>query len=280
MTVRHHRASSRVGIVVAVALLGAGCGQASTTVDQTRPAFADEFDGPPGAAPDPSIWRPDVGGTGWGNEELQYYTRGVNTALDGRGNLVIEAREGSDGHSCWYGRCRYTSGKLTTRQRRGVAFAQSYGTFEARIRMPSGAGLWPAFWLLGENIDAVGHPAAGEIDIVETLGARTDSVEQHVHGPGLDFGAEFRLPAGQSVTDWHTYAVEWAPDRITWLVDGQATRTLTRAEAGPGWVFDHRFYLLLNLAVGGEWPGSPDRDTVFPARMLIDYVRVYPGERY
>ncbi|MEE2031637.1 glycoside hydrolase family 16 protein [Rhodococcus chondri] len=241
--------------------------------------FGDEFDGRRGRAPDRSVWVPDVGGTGWGNDELQYYTDGDNTFLDGRGNLVIEARTGSEGHKCWYGRCRYTSGKLTTRRSDDeIAFAQQYGRFEARMKLPTGTGLWPAFWLLGENIDAVGHPEAGEIDVVEVIGRRDDEVEQHAHGPGLHFGAEHILPPGQSVSDWHTYGVEWTPDEVSWEVDGSTTRTLTREEAGSGWVFDQPFFILLNLAVGGEWPGSPDSSTEFPARMFIDYIRVYGPE--
>jgi beta-glucanase (GH16 family) len=144
--------------------------------------------------------------------------------------------------------------------------------------MPPGGGLWPAFWLVGDNIDAVGHPESGEIDVVETLGRRPIEVEQHAHGPGLNFGSEFDLPEGQSVTDWHTYAIEWFPHAIEWQVDGATTRTLTRAEAGTGWVFDHPFYILLNLAVGGDWPAPPDSATAFPARMLVDYVRVYRVE--
>lgn len=243
--------------------------------DDRQPTFADEFDGAAGARPNPAVWLPDVGGTGWGNGELQYYTTGDNTYLDGQGHLVIEARAESGGHSCWYGPCRYTSGKLITRQSRQVAFTQQYGRFEARMKMPGETGLWPAFWMLGANIDTVGYPASGEIDVVETLSQRNREVQQHAHGPQLEFGSAYVLPEGQSVTDWHTYAVEWSPDAITWHVDGVPTRTLTRAEAGPDWVFDHPFYILLNLAVGGEWPGVPDASTVFPARMLVDYIRVY-----
>lgn len=282
-------ALSRVGAAVIIALVSVGCGQAISPPAATRSPTAppsqleqadglrltlnDEFDGPPGSPPDPSIWQPDVGGTGWGNEELQYYTANDNTYLDGQGHLVIEARAGSEGHSCWYGPCRYTSGKLTTWER----FAQQYGRFEARIKVPSDAGMWSAFWLLGASIDAVGHPAAGEIDVFEALGGRADEVEQHAHGPGLNFGDGFTLPAGQSVTDWHTYAVQWSADRIAWQVDGQTTRVLTRAGADSGWVFDRSFFLLLNLAVGGEWPGPPNAATQFPARMHVDYVRVYGG---
>ncbi|WP_241385397.1 glycoside hydrolase family 16 protein [Rhodococcus sp. CH91] len=290
-----HRAGRRPvraarALVLLVALTACGPTTASTRIGEAPPAtsvstegwaqtFGDEFDGPAGAPPDPSVWVPDDGGTGWGNDELQYYTDGDNTFLDGDGHLVIEAREGSEGHTCWYGRCRYTSGKLTSRRSDEVIeFDQQYGRFDARMKLPVGTGLWPAFWLLGRNIDEVGHPEAGEIDVVEVVGRRDDEVEQHAHGPGLHFGAEHILPPGQSVTDWHTYGIEWSPDRIAWQVDGETTRVLTREEAGSGWVFDQPFFLLINLAVGGEWPGSPDSDTEFPARMLVDHIRVYQPE--
>jgi beta-glucanase (GH16 family) len=238
-------------------------------------AFDEEFNGNAGSKPNPSLWAPDVGGKGFGNNELQYYTPGDNTYLDGDGHLVIEAREGSDGHSCWYGACRYTSGKLITQPwARPATFSQAYGRFEARIKVPLGAGMFPAFWLLGDNIASAGHPNAGEIDVMEALGQQPAEVQQHVHGPGLNFGDAYVLPEGQSVADWHTYAVQWTRDLIEWQVDGQTTNSLTRADAGTGWVFDHPFYILLNLAVGGDWPGDPDPATVFPGKMLVDYVRV------
>jgi beta-glucanase (GH16 family) len=240
--------------------------------DRVTVAFADEFDGPAGSFPDRRNWAPDVGGTGWGNDELQYYTRAGNVFLDGEGHLVIEARRATQPLECWYGRCDYISGKVTTK----TGFAQRYGTFEARVKSAVGTGMWGGFWLLGNNIDEVGFPESGEIDILETLGDRVRDVEQHVQAPGLRWGAEHVLPAGQSVGDWHTYAVRWTADTIDWYVDGRLTRTLTQEETGDSWVFDHPFYMLLNLSVGGEWPGPPNADTAFPNRMLIDYVRVYP----
>lgn len=280
----HHRARGLTRLGAAAVVLLAGCAQAVSAdpiptqlphLDGRQLTFHDEFDGAAGSPPDPLTWLPDVGGTGWGNKELQYYTHGDNTSLDGDGHLVIEAREGSDEYSCWYGPCSYTSGKLTTRQPQLATFSQGYGRFEARIKAPAGTGMWPAFWLVGENITYAGHPKAGEIDVVEILGHRLGDVEQHAHGPGLDFGAAYALPDGQSVTDWHTYSIEWTPDFIEWQVDGTTTRRLTKKEAGDGWVFDHPFFILLNMAVGGEWPGAPDATTAFPARMLVDYARVY-----
>ena len=269
-----------LGAAVVVCALATDCAgpvaMPSPTLAQSGavPSLADEFDGPAGAPADAALWQADVGGKGWGNKELQFYTDGANTFLDGNGNLVIEARRAGPDLSCWYGPCEFTSGKLTTK----TAFSQRYGRFEARMKAPVGQGVWPAFWLLGDNIDAVGHPDCGEIDVMETLGHQPAVVQQHAIGPGPKFGARHTLPPGQSISDWHVYAVEWSPDSIVWQVDGRPTLIFTKEQAGAVWVFDHPFYLLINLAVGGEWPGAPDEDTVFPARLLIDYVRVYaPG---
>ncbi|MFN2497314.1 MAG: family 16 glycosylhydrolase [Pseudonocardiaceae bacterium] len=266
--------------MVAVLLLTQGCAQ-STTVRAAVPdnwtrTFDDEFNGSAGSAPNPLVWLHDVGGTGWGNRELQYYTAGSsNTYLDGQGHLVIAAYQGTGSSSCWYGACAYTSSKLTTRQPKLTTFSQRYGHFEARIKAPTGKGLWPAFWLVGEDITYAGARKAGEIDVMEVLGHKPREVQQHAHGPHLDIGNAFTLPVRQSVADWHIYAVHWTPSSIEWWVDGQATQRLTKKQAGDGWVFDHPFYILLNLAVGGDWPGTPNATTIFPAKLLIDYVRVY-----
>lgn len=235
------------------------------------PTFTDEFDGPAGSSPDPAHWTPDVGGTGWGNEELQYYTRSGNAYLDGAGHLVLEADRSDQELECWYGTCEYVSGKLTSKYK----FSQRYGVFEARIKGAVGTGMWGAFWLVGIDLDEVGFPEAGEIDVVETIGDRLRDIEQHVQAPKLRWGAEYVLPPGQSLGDWHTYSVRWSPELIEWQVDGRTTRRITKEEAGRSWVFDHPFFILLNLAVGGDWPGAPDENTVFPNRMLVDYVRVY-----
>ena len=274
-THRFHR--RLLGIVVATAVVTGCNGLTSFPLggaaphSSATPTFADEFDGPAGSPPNPQNWTPDVGGTGWGNDELQYYTPSGNTFLDGAGNLVFEARVATDTHKCWYGTCKYTGGKVTTKHQ----FSQRYGLFEARIKAPAGTGLWGGFWMLGIDLDEIGFPEAGEIDVMEFLGDRPRDIEQHVQAPGLEWGEEYVLPVGQSYADWHTYAVRWTPDLIEWQVDGQPTRTITKDEAGESWVFDHPFFLLLNLSVGGEWPGPPNDDTVFPSQLLVDYVRVY-----
>lgn len=243
------------------------------------PIWSDEFDGPKGSAPDPSKWWNDVGGQGWGNNELQYYTAGTgNAALDGAGHLVITARSDDSGtYDCDYGPCEYTSGRLLTQWK----FSHQYGRFEARIRVPEGKGLLPAFWLLGEDASENPWPNSGEIDVMEILGDDPGTVKGSMHGPGysgsqaLSFG--HGLPDGESFADdFHTYAVEWNPQGITWLVDGKAYGTAgPEAIGGHTWVGDKPYFILLNLAVGGDWPGSPDASTPFPADMVVDYVRVY-----
>lgn len=246
-----------------------------------RLVWADEFDGARGAAVDARKWTHETGGAGWGNRELQFYTaRARNAHLDGRGSLVIRAAAETlpASFKCWYGPCRYTSARLITKGK----FSQTYGRYEARLRVPAGQGLWPAFWLLGEDIKTAGWPACGEIDVMENIGREPATVHGTVHGPGYSgangLGAPYELPAGRRFADdFHTFAVEWEPKEIRWYVDGRHYHTLTpdRLPANARWVFDHPFFILLNVAVGGQWPGDPDATTVFPQTMTVDYVRVY-----
>jgi beta-glucanase (GH16 family) len=241
--------------------------------------WADDFDGPAGSPPDPAKWGHETGGRGFGNSELEYYTNSTsNAALDGNGDLVITARrENPAGYRCWYGSCQYTSARLNTAGK----FTQQYGHIEARIKLPEGQGIWPAFWTLGSNIGKVGWPASGEMDIMETIGTTTDVNHGSLHGPGYSasdsLGDSYTLPGGQSFADgFHTFAVDWAPDLVSFLVDGQTYQSLRPADTGgQPWAFNHPFYLLLNVAVGGTWPGSPNAGTAFPQQMIIDYVHVY-----
>ena len=241
-------------------------------------AWSDEFDGAAGAGVDSMKWVADTGGQGWGNQERQYYTPGANALLDGSGNLVITARVSTDtSRRCWYGVCGYTSARLKTKGR----FETTYGRFEARIRVPRGQGIWPAFWMLGADIDQVGWPQSGEIDIMENIGREPRIVHGTVHGPGYaganGIGGAYTLTTGAFADDFHTFAVEWMPGEIRWLIDGTEYRRLTPAgiPSGAAWVFDHPFFMLLNVAVGGAWPGDPDATTVMPQQMVVDYVRVY-----
>jgi beta-glucanase (GH16 family) len=239
--------------------------------------WSDEFEGAAGASPDPERWSFDVGGGGWGNQELESYTsRPQNARLDGSGNLVIEAiREpftGEDGTAR-----EFTSARLKTQW----LFAQAYGRFEARMKLPEGQGIWPAFWLLGVDIGDVGWPACGEIDIMENIGREPTMVHGTLHGPGYSgaagIGAAHSLAVGRFADAFHVFAVEWDPAAIRWYVDDvlYATRTPSDVPKGARWAFDHPFFIILNLAVGGNWPGNPDATTTFPQRLLVDYVRVY-----
>jgi beta-glucanase (GH16 family) len=205
-----------------------------------------------------------VGGGGWGNNELEYYTNSTrNASADGAGNLRIVAIKETLSRKvarCWYGQCQYTSARILTKGK----FQQAYGRFEARLKLPYGQGIW------------------GELDIMENIGGEPSIVHGTIHGPGYSgaagIGAPYTLTTGQRFADdFHTFAVEWEPDVIRWYVDGQLyqTRTPSDLPAGSAWVFDHPFFIILNVAVGGNWPGSPDATTVFPQTMLVDYVRVY-----
>lgn len=269
-----------VGLIIAVALAACTTSPGGGTAQQWTLAWSDEFDGPAGAAVDAAKWVADTGGHGWGNQERQYYTASTaNASMDGGGRLVMTARaEPSDTPlRCWYGVCRFTSARIKTKGR----FEPTYGRVEARIRIPRGQGIWPAFWMLGADIDRVGWPESGEIDVMENIGREPAIVHGTIHGPGYSgasgIGGSYTLTAGSFADDYHVFAVEWMPGEIRWLVDGNEYRRTTSAAlpAGARWVFDHPFFLLLNVAVGGAWPGEPDASTVLPQQMLVDYVRVY-----
>ncbi|RFU82683.1 glycoside hydrolase family 16 protein [Streptomyces triticagri] len=240
-------------------------------------SFADEFDGPAGSAVDSSKWQLETGDNE-SNHERQYYTPGSdNAALDGEGHLVITARkENPADYQCWYGTCEYTSSRLNT----ATTFNQAYGHVEARMKVPRGQGMWPAFWMLGSDFGDVGWPASGEIDIMENVGFEPGTVHGTLHGPGYSgaggIGADYSLPGGEDFADdFHTFAVDWAPDSITWSVDGNEFQTRTPADLGGNeWVFNKPFFMILNLAVGGDWPGDPDDSTTFPQELVVDHVRV------
>ncbi len=244
----------------------------------------DEFSDPEGTPPNPAHWGYELGdGTvngipGWGNDELQYYTDSTeNAATDGKGNLVITAAEADGTLPCYYGSCEYTSARLISANKAEFA----YGRIETRILVPQGAGLWPAFWSLGTDIGEVGWPQTGEIDIMEFVGREPFEVFGTIHGPGYSGGSSygdtytFRKPV---YLTYHTFAVEWSPDEISWYVDGINYHNASPADVAPNeWVFNHPFYILLNVAVGGNFGGPVGDDTVFPQKMLVDYVRVYQG---
>ncbi|MFL6123441.1 lectin [Actinophytocola sp.] len=250
-------------------------GARSADVGIAATTFDDEFNAAAGTPVDGSKWNLETGDN-VNNHERQYYTNSTSNAVhDGQGNLVITARkENPANYQCWYGRCEYTSARLNTSGK----FAQAYGTFETRLKMSRGQGMWPAFWMLGNDIGSVGWPNSGEIDVMENIGAEPNTVHGTIHGPGYS-GSE-GIGAGYSIGSpfadgFHTFRVEWSPNKIVWKVDGNVYETRTPADlGGDRWVFDHPFYIILNLAVGGYWPGDPNSSTPFPNTLTVDYVRV------
>ena len=279
MSKRTEGLTTRVGLAALLCLVFGATASAQTTWTL---AWSDEFDGPAGSPVDGTKWVAEVGNgsNGWGNHQREYDTNSTkNASTDGAGNLVITAHRETLGkkYRCWYGECQYTSARLKTQGK----FEQAYGRFEARIRLPYGQGIWPAFWMLGANIQTAGWPACGEIDIMENIGREPSIVHGTIHGPGYSgaagIGAPYALTAGAFGDAFHVFAVEWEPNQIRWYVDGNLYQARTPADLPPGSarVFDHPHFVLLNLAVGGYWPGDPDTTTVFPQKMYVDYVRVY-----
>jgi beta-glucanase (GH16 family) len=240
-------------------------------------SWSDEFNGPDGAAPDPAKWGLVSGGKNYANKELEQYTVRAENVHQEHGNLVITARReaftGADGIPR-----EYTSARLQTKGK----FEQKYGRFEARIKIPQGQGMWPAFWLLGSDVTTADWPACGEIDIMENVGYEPGKVHGSLHGPGYSgdspLTGAYSLPAGSKFSDsYHVFAVEWDASAIHFYVDDHLyeTQTPDSIPSSKQWAFDHPFFILLNLAVGGQWPKDPDASTQFPQQMLVDYVRVY-----
>jgi beta-glucanase (GH16 family) len=237
----------------------------------------DEFD--TDGVPNSALWTYDIGtgpnNDGWGNNELQYYTDRTENVTVENGYLLITAKEEAFNGS------NYTSARIKSE---GL-FEQAYGRFEARIKVPYGKGYWPAFWLLGNDCDQNAWPQCGEIDIMEYLGDMPTTVFGSAHGPGYSAGdaisKEYVLQNDRFDTGFHVFGIEWAPDYINYYVDDVLYQQITKQDVidetnGEGeWVFDKPFYIILNVAIGGNLPGAPNSDTVFPQTMLVDYVRVY-----
>ena len=249
-----------------------------TTSVFAAPIWQDEFKQPVGTGPDPAKWVHDVGDNGWGNKELQTYTTSLENssvvadpeATDGRALMIRAVRNPAGG---------YTSARLKTHGK----FSVHYGRIEARLKLPRGQGVWPAFWMLGDNIDQVPWPTCGEIDIVELIGHQPGTLYGTLHGPGYSgqhgISKSTVLPEKAEFSQaYHVFAVDWKPGKIEWLLDGKIYHTLSPANlpAGATWVFDDMSgFLLLNLAIGGLWPGYPDATTQLPQEYRIDYIRVY-----
>lgn len=277
-----------------IAVMLGACGGGATAAPAPAPVpappakwtlvWSDEFDGAAGRVPDAAHWNHDLGNresNGWGNHEFQYYTADPrNAQTDGNGHLVITALKADRPGPCWNNApCAYTSARIHTSGK--VSFVN--GKVEARLKLPAGAGIWPAFWALGTDIGTVGWPKSGEIDIMEFVGKTPNATYATLHGPGYSGAQGIGRPHdfGRPVADeFHTYTVIKRPNEIIWQVDGVEFHRLTPASlpAGAPWVFEKPFFLILNLAVGGDWPGAPDASTPLPARMLVDWVRIYREE--
>ena len=261
---------------ISLVFCSSGCSQAVPTPAPTPTpieplegwslVWHDEFDA---EQIDRQNWTFDIGGGGWGNGEMQYYTdRSENARLE-NGLLVIEAIQEK------YSGSYYTSARLKSQ---GLQEFQ-YGRMEARLKVPEGKGFWPAFWMLGSNFLQVGWPECGEIDIMEYVGKEPDLIMGTLHGPGYSGALGFSGWNRQTYNiadDFHTFAIEWDQDQITWFYDGDAYHTMKREDVGNRpWVFDQPFFFIINLAVGGTLGGMVSPDTVFPSQYLVDYVRVY-----
>lgn len=264
--------------IAAIILLGvAGCdADNSQKIDKPdyQLSWSDEFNGVAGDLPDATKWAYDIGmgNNGWGNNELEYYTsRPQNISMDGEGNLVITAIKES------YQGASYTSARIKTK---GL-MEQKYGRFEARLKTPYGQGLWPAFWMLGNDSDTVSWPQCGEIDIMELRGQAPNVTLSTLHGPGFSganaISGTNTLINSRYDNQFHVFAVEWDENKIDFYVDDYLFKRFEKSEveAKGVWVYDHPFYLLLNVAVGGNFVGAPNQLTPFPQKMTIDYVRVY-----
>jgi len=230
----------------------------------------DEFDGP---ALDHAKWVEETGDPNNGNDEKQFYTARPDNLRIEDGMLVMEARRENMGGMA------YTSARINTRN----LVERTHGRYEARIRIPRGQGIWPAFWLLGADCGKVKWPRCGEIDIMENIGKEPGLVHGTLHGPGYSgekgIGRPQALEKGAYADDFHVFALEWEPGVIRWYRDGILYHTARPDTVGGEWVFEQPFFVILNLAVGGYWPGYPDASTPLPQRMLVDWVRVYrrPG---
>ena len=279
-----------MNLLLALALTVAGNAKAApapVALSSWTLVWADEFDGKALSLPDAKKWGYDAGDSGYGNQELEDYCaagstlapcdpKKPNAYLDGYGHLVIKAIKTSSG--------TWTSARLNTK---GIKNFQ-YGRVEARMRLPAAAGLWPAFWLLGVSTEE--WPSCGEIDVMENVpgnvpgGLGADVIKSTLHGPGYSgvegVGKTVKFPDGGRVDDgYHEYGAIWSPDRIAFYVDDWTKPFFTAARKdippGKAWVYDHPFFLIMNLAVGGSWPRDPDATTPNPSVMIVDYVRVY-----
>jgi beta-glucanase (GH16 family) len=263
-------------IVLFLLVLGCATEETQTVVNFTEITMQDDFD--TDGAPNSAIWGYDIGTgiDGWGNNELQYYTDRPENITINNGILIITANKED------FNAAGYTSARILTKD----LFEQKYGRFEARMRLPYGKGMWPAFWMLGANSGEVIWPACGEIDIMENRGDNPTTINGSLHGPGYagdiapgdEATKEYSLENDRYDTGFHVFGIEWGPEYINYYVDDVLYNQITPddEDVTGEWIFDDQpFYIILNLAVGGSFPGAPNEETVFPQTMLVDYVRAY-----
>ena len=226
-----------------------------------------------GSTLDPNEWNYEIGNGqgGWGNNELEYYTNSPNNVLVSNGNLIIEARKESiNGFN-------YSSARLTTQSKKTF----TYGRIDIRAKLPRGQGIWPALWMLGSNITAVGWPASGEIDIMENLGQDSSKVYGTLHygaSPAThgSNGNSYMLNGSYFSSKFHVFSMDWVQDTVKLYVDNNLMLTVKKSDVGSSpYPFNQPFFFIFNVAVGGNWPGSPDGNTTFPQRMIVDYIRVF-----
>ena len=243
--------------------------QSATSYEGYSQVWSDEFDG---SEVDENNWGYDIGGSGWGNNELEFYTNRNAYLTDG--NLVIRANKEN------YGGREYTSSRLKTQSKQTV----NYGRIDIRAVMPQGQGIWPALWMLGSNFPTVGWPHSGEIDIMEMIGG--NGRENTVHGTAhwynqsnnqnASYGGNYELPSGETLsTNFHVFSIDWDSTSITWYLDNVQYHTMAINDSSSLAAFRKDFFFIFNIAVGGNWPQYPDASTVFPQRMVVDYVRVF-----
>lgn len=260
---------SILSLVLVLAMFSCSENAKQTVVTKTNLVKSEEFNSD--GAPDPFLWSFNIGtgANGWGNNELQYYTNRPENIKVENGVLKITARREQ------YMGSSYTSARIISKGK----YEKKYGRIEARIKLPRGKGLWPAFWMLGANSDTETWPQCGEIDIMEYLGNSPTKIFGTVHGPGYSGGASisknFYLSNSRFDTDFHIFGIEWDENRVNFYVDDFLYHSVTPEDVPGEWVFNQPFYLILNVAVGGNLPGPPNSETPFPQEMLVDYIRVY-----
>jgi len=240
---------------------------APSTYQGMNLVWSDEFSG---KTIDPLVWNYDIGGSGWGNNELEYYTNSSKNAFVTNGYLVIEARKET------YKTNNYTSARLLSKDKKSF----TYGRIDFRAKLPKGQGIWPALWMLGSNISTKSWPACGEIDIMELLGHEPQKTYGTIHwgaagGPSTHIGGNYSLNSQTFSDSFHVFSLLWETNKLSFLIDNIPFFSADKSQVNGDYPFDKPFFFIMNVAVGGNWPGNPDTTTIFPQRMIVDYVRVF-----